>query len=80
MFLVKVGRFYLKYKIMKWPEISRQKRERKKEKKYKKERKTLLFNTKRIFLLKINLFLSSPAQAINSPSAHPTGSKPKESK
>lgn len=24
MFLVKVGRFYLKYKIMKWQEISRQ--------------------------------------------------------
>lgn len=66
MFLVKVGRFYLRYKIMKWPEISRQK----KRKKEKKERNALLFNTKRIFLLKINLFLSSTGHKLSISSSH----------
>lgn len=62
-----MGRFYLKYKIMKWQEISKQ------------EKTPAVLPKKGIFIF-FNLFLSPPAPATDSPSAQPTGSQPKESK
>lgn len=69
MFLIKVGRLYLKYKIMKWQEISGQGKN-----------PAVLHKKEDLSYFLKKAFSSAPASAADPPSAQPTGFKPKESK